>query len=40
MADTNGFHRGTKLKKNFRCLLNVHYVSERPMTGFPDEIIN
>lgn len=40
MADTNGFHRGTKLKKNFRCLLNIHYVSERPMTGFPDKIIN
>ena len=40
MADTNGFHRGTKLKKKFRCLLNVHYVSENPMTGFPDKIIN
>ena len=40
MADTNGFHRGTKLKKNFRCLVNVHYVSNSPMTGFPDQIIN
>ena len=40
MADTNGFHKGKKLIRGFRCLLNVQYVSDRPMTGFSKKIIN
>lgn len=40
MADTNGFHRGKILSKDYRVLLNVHYVSSKPRVGFLDKIIN
>ena len=34
VADTNGFHKGTPLINNFRCLLTVHYVSSKPKNKF------
>lgn len=33
-ADTNGFHKGKPLSKNYRCLLTVHYVSKFPKNKF------
>jgi hypothetical protein len=34
VADTNGFHKGTPLINNIRCLLTVHYVSSKPKNKF------
>ena len=34
MADTNGFHRGTKLKKNFRCLFKCSLCFRAPYDRF------
>ena len=40
VADTNGFHRGLKLKKGYRVLLSVSYSSLFPSVGFRKNIFN
>lgn len=40
LADTNGFHRGAVLDKDFRVLLTAHYVSKFPKKKFLLNIID
>jgi hypothetical protein len=39
MADTNGMHKRKIIKKKYRALLHVQYVSDEPFTGFSNKII-
>ena len=40
LADTNGFHRGLKLKNGFRILVSISYSSNSPKVGFRKNIFN
>lgn len=39
MADTNGLHRGKKIKKNFRVMAVINYVSHKPRLPFLDSVL-
>ena len=40
LADTNGFHRGLKLKDGFRILVSISYSSHKPKVGFRKDVFN